>query len=84
MYLKNLIERGCVKVGGETKPADYDLKIDERVRVDWPSSDWTAMPLKDWTIFEDKNILVINKPARLLMHPMGQSWLTQPEATATE
>ncbi|MDD5302520.1 MAG: RluA family pseudouridine synthase, partial [Elusimicrobia bacterium] len=35
---------------------------------------------ESWVLYEDKRLLVLNKPSGLLMHPLGDSWLKSPEA----
>lgn len=83
-HLQGLIERGLVKVGGAVKPAAYRLEAADIIEIDWPSADWKDAPLKDWILFEDKDVLVIDKPPFLLMHPLGESWLSTPEAALNE
>ena len=84
-FLKGLIERGSVSVGGRRREAAYRLKTGEAVRVDWPEA--PAAPgkgLADRILFEDKDLLILNKPPGLVMHPAGTSWLSRPEAALAE
>jgi 23S rRNA pseudouridine1911/1915/1917 synthase len=84
-FLKGLIEAGHVTVGGERRDADARVREGERIVVDLPSLE--ALPGADfesWVLFEDKRLFVLNKPSGLLMHPLGTSWLSTPEAARAE
>lgn len=83
-HLKELIERGCVTVGGAAKPPDFRLPDGAVVNVAWPSGAWAEEPLEERVLFEDKHILALNKPAGLVVHPVGSTWLAKPEAAAGE
>jgi 23S rRNA pseudouridine1911/1915/1917 synthase len=57
----------------------------ERVVVELPEREGApAAEFESWVLFEDKRLLVLNKPSGLLMHPLGSSWLTRPEAARAE
>lgn len=84
-FLKEIIGRGLVTVDGEPRDADGRVREGERVEVVVPRSE--AEPGQDfesWVLFEDKRLLVLQKPAGLLMHPLGTSWLKSPEAARAE
>ncbi|MDQ6786822.1 MAG: RluA family pseudouridine synthase [Acidobacteriota bacterium] len=76
MYLRNLIERDECSVNGEIKPAGYHLLADDVVEIKVNSAVQTAMtpealPLE--IVFEDEEIIVVDKPAEMLVHPtLGQ------------
>ena len=78
-HVKKLIDAGLVTVDGEIKPASYQLRGEEDVKIRAGKAEWTER-LDDWIIHEDKELIVLDKPAGLLMHPLGDSWLTAPEA----
>ncbi len=82
--LKALIARGCVRVGGAPAKPDYRLRGEERIEVFFPAPDWEAPDFEDWVIHEDRDLLVLDKPAGLLMHPAGACWLKAPEAALVE
>jgi 23S rRNA pseudouridine1911/1915/1917 synthase len=84
-FLKGLVESGHVLVDGARRDADARVADGERVTVELPEH--LAAPAADfesWVLFEDKRLLVLNKPSGLLMHPLGASWLTSPEAARAE
>lgn len=83
-YVRGLIERGCVRVDGTLRGADYRLREEERVAVALPEPGWDFPDFEDWVLQEDKDLLVLNKPAGLLMHPLGRSWISAPEAALAE
>ena len=72
-HLKKLIAQGAAKVGGEPADADRRLRVGETVAIEFTNPEW-AEPygkLSDWVLHEDRELLVLNKPAGLLMHPLG-------------
>ena len=83
-YLKGLIAKGCVKVEGSPKRPDYRLKAEEAVEVSFPEPGWLRIPFEDWVLHEDEALLVLDKPAGLLMHPLGESWTRAPQAALSE
>ncbi len=72
MYLYDLIRNGECKVNGEIQPGGYHLKIGDTVEISVDLTAQTAMmpeaiPLE--IVFEDTEILVINKASGMLVHP---------------
>ncbi len=71
--LKSLIEQGMVAAGGATiDDASYRVKPGEALTVDVPGAEAAtpvpqAIPLT--VLFEDENLLVIDKPADMVVHP---------------
>ena len=83
VFLKGLIEAGHVTVDGARSDPDERVVEGQRIRVELPQSAG-GEDFEDWVIFEDKRLLVLHKPAGLLMHPLGSSWLVSPEAARAE
>ncbi|MFI5361687.1 MAG: RluA family pseudouridine synthase [Elusimicrobiota bacterium] len=84
-FLKGLIQGGHVTVDGARRDADERVAEGERVTVELPELEPVpGTDFESWVIFEDKRLLVLNKPSGLLMHPLGSSWLTTPEAARAE
>lgn len=80
-FLKDMIGRGMVTVDGEKVDADEPVEEGQRIEVELPESESaTSDDFESWVLFEDKRLLVLNKPTGLLMHPLGDSWLKSPEA----
>ena len=76
--LKNWIEAGAVRVNGTEVRPRYLLQCDDRVELEPPiepeASAFVAehMPLE--IVYEDASLLVIDKPAGLVMHPAAGHW----------
>jgi 23S rRNA pseudouridine1911/1915/1917 synthase len=83
-FLKGLVQRGCVLVDGKARGPDYRLRAGELVELRWPGSEWAASGIEDRVLHEDDDILVLDKPSGLLMHPAGESWEASPEASEIE
>lgn len=78
-HLQALIERGCVRLDGATAgPASRRLRAGQRVEVDLVPTDESLafrpqeMPLA--ILHEDEHLLVIDKPAGLVVHPAAGNW----------
>jgi 23S rRNA pseudouridine1911/1915/1917 synthase len=70
--LKRLIEQGQVRVNGQTAKPSHHPRAGEHVEIEWPEprpakAQPEAMPLD--ILFEDDALLVLNKPAGLVVHP---------------
>jgi 23S rRNA pseudouridine1911/1915/1917 synthase len=70
-YVQRLIDQGCVLVNGEKAKASQRLKEVDRITVHVPPS--SARPLAEAIplaiVYEDQDILVVDKPAGLAVHP---------------
>ncbi|MDQ3322914.1 MAG: hypothetical protein M3525_10875, partial [Acidobacteriota bacterium] len=67
-----LIDRGACSINGEIEPAGYHLKKDDLIEIKLDLSAVTAMkpePLPVEIVFEDEEIIVVNKSAEMLVHP---------------
>jgi len=70
--LQRLIEEGHIRVNGEVVKPTHHPHAGEKIEVHWPEAKpATAQPEKIPLdiLFEDKSLLVINKPAGLVVHP---------------
>ena len=72
MYLRELIKTGRCEVNGEHENSGYRLRPNDFVEVEADLSRGTAMqpeniPLN--IVFEDPHLIVVNKPAGMLVHP---------------
>jgi 23S rRNA pseudouridine1911/1915/1917 synthase len=78
-HLQSLIERGCVVADGKplTKAA-HRLRAGQRVEIELQPTDESrafrpeAMALA--FVHEDEHLLVVNKPAGLVVHPAPGNW----------
>jgi 23S rRNA pseudouridine1911/1915/1917 synthase len=78
-HLQALIERGCVTVDGrpQAKPA-HKLRAGQRVEVELLPTDesraFRAEAMALALVFEDEHLLVVDKPAGLVVHPAAGNW----------
>jgi 23S rRNA pseudouridine1911/1915/1917 synthase len=71
-YLQKLIEEGRVSVEGKNGRASRKLKAGERIRVDIPepeSLDVPSVKMNLDILYEDEDILIVNKPKGMVVHP---------------
>jgi 23S rRNA pseudouridine1911/1915/1917 synthase len=71
-YIQNLIEEGKITVNGTLKKSNYKLRINDKVQVEVP--DPVALDVKPQEIpldilYEDKDVIVVNKPQGMVVHP---------------
>jgi 23S rRNA pseudouridine1911/1915/1917 synthase len=78
-HLQSLIQRGHVQLDGQVlgQPA-RKLRIGQRVRLELVPTDeslaFTAQPMALDILFEDAHLLVLDKPAGLVVHPAPGNW----------
>jgi 23S rRNA pseudouridine1911/1915/1917 synthase len=71
-YLKNLISQGSITVNAETVKSGYQLKLNDEVNVLFPDIQPSHIEPEDIPLdilHEDNSVLVINKPAGMIVHP---------------
>ncbi|XHS78194.1 RluA family pseudouridine synthase [Burkholderiaceae bacterium UC74_6] len=78
-HLQSLVERGCVTIGVQVVTKDArKLKAGEQVRVELQPTEesraFRAEPMAIDIVFEDAHLLVVNKPAGLVVHPAAGNW----------
>lgn len=70
--IQNLIKNKLVKINGQEKKASYILKDGDRIDFELPPDDIVKIEPQNIPldiIWEDENMLVVNKPAGMLTHP---------------
>lgn len=68
----DLIARGLVTIAGQPLKASYKIKAGDCVEVEIPSPPPTTLQPLDSpldVLFEDRDLIVINKPSGLVVHP---------------
>jgi 23S rRNA pseudouridine1911/1915/1917 synthase len=69
---ERLIASGAVTVDGTTRPKSYRLDLDEEVvAVLPPDRELRAEALDIPIVWEDEHLLVVDKPAGIVVHPAG-------------
>ncbi len=76
-YLKALIEQGLASVDGRRADPDTAVRSGGRVELDYrepggPTLQPEAIPLA--VVYEDDDLLVVNKPAGMVVHPAKGNW----------
>lgn len=70
--IKKLIEEGSIKVAGKKTTAHYHVKAGDSIQLEWmpPVEDETrAENIPIDVVFEDEELIVVNKPAGMVVHP---------------
>ena len=70
--LQRLIEDADVLVGGETAKSSYKVRARDEIEIELtpsPSETFTAEDIPIDVIYEDDDLIVVNKPAGLVVHP---------------
>lgn len=72
--IQEVIKRGMVLVGGVTRKSSYKLKSGDKVELEFEIESQEVEIIKPQNIpldivYEDENMLVVNKPSGMLTHP---------------
>lgn len=76
-YVETLIEQGDVTVGGKTVKAGYKVKTGDSVEVNVPEPrtlEVVAEEIPLDILHEDEDIIVINKPRGMVVHPAAGNY----------
>lgn len=71
-YLQKLISSSCVAVNGKTVKSSYRLVSDDAVVIEIPDEvkpDIRPEPIPLDILYEDEDLLVVNKPKGMVVHP---------------
>lgn len=70
--IQNIIKSGNVKVNNDIKKSSYSLKENDKIEFDLPEKEdlkISAQNIPLEIVYEDENMLVVNKPSGMLTHP---------------
>ena len=70
--IKSLIEKGLITVNKFKKDPDYKLELNDKIFINQKSEESSKLlgeDIKLNIVYEDEDILIINKPAGLVVHP---------------
>lgn len=78
-YLQSLVERGLVRIDGSpARAASQRLRAGQRVEVVLQPTDesraFTPQPMALAIVHEDEHLIVLDKPAGLVVHPAPGHW----------
>ncbi|MCK5106850.1 MAG: RluA family pseudouridine synthase [Elusimicrobiales bacterium] len=79
-FMKKLIKAGKVLVNGKIRKPAHILEFGDEIILDMPQLETKTNLLKDLIIYEDDNIIAINKPSGIKMHPNDSNWEETPAA----
>lgn len=74
---QKLIEQGAVLVNGAAARKNYKTKVGDTVQVDIPEPEPVEIVPEDIPLdvrYEDEDVIVINKPKGLVVHPAPGHW----------
>lgn len=80
-FVKRLISEGFVRLNGRTVKPAAPLKAGDEVTISMPGADAVpAARLPGILISEDADIMAVDKPAGLCVHPTDSNWERDPHA----
>lgn len=71
-YLQGIIDEGNVLVNNKEKKRNYKLKVGDNIEVNIPEPKLLQIEPEDIKldiIYEDKDVIVVNKPQEMVVHP---------------
>lgn len=75
--VKKLVEDGNVSVNGKAQKVSYKVQENDEIIVNEPEArelDIKAEDIPVDVVYEDKDIIVVNKPKGLVVHPANGNW----------
>lgn len=71
-FIQDLIVKNAILVNGSPTKANYKLKLNDEIEVtveETKEMDLTPIQMDLDVVYEDKDVIVINKPKNLVVHP---------------
>ena len=75
--VKRLIEEGYIKVNNQVPKISYKIRKDDIIEIEEPEVkqlDIKAQDIPVEVVYEDSDIIVVNKPKGLVVHPANGNW----------
>jgi 23S rRNA pseudouridine1911/1915/1917 synthase len=76
--VQNAIEKGTVQINGQATKANYKIKPGDVITImlEETKKDFEVVPEKIPLdiLYEDKDLLIVNKPAGMVVHPAHGNW----------
>lgn len=76
--VSKLISNGKILVNGNIEKSGYKIRRSDKIKIDYRESDYQIPKINLPIIYEDDDVIVVDKPAGLLTHSKG---VFNPEAT---
>ncbi len=70
--IQRLIENGDIRIDGQTVKPTHHPRAGETIEIHWPDAKPTELKAEEIPLdilFEDRDLLILNKPAGLVVHP---------------
>ncbi len=77
-FVQGIIEKQQVKVNGQIKKSNYKLKLGDRVQIELAEPVELQVEAEDIPldiIYEDSDVIVINKPQDMVVHPAPGNYI---------
>ncbi len=76
-HIQKLIREGKILIGGRTARPKRNITVNERITIEIPAPEMIDVqpeniPLQ--IVYEDNDVLVVDKPAGLTVHPAAGNW----------
>ncbi len=71
-FAQNLIEKNCITVNQKKIKSSHSLKLNDVIEIQFPEKKSVGLVPYDFKldiIFEDDDLIVVNKPSGLVVHP---------------
>ena len=71
-YIQKIIKDGKAYVNDAVVKANYKVKVDDKVQFEIPDCEEPDIPPQDIPLdilYEDKDVLIVNKPKNMVVHP---------------
>lgn len=74
-YVQLLFKKGRVKVNGQASKPSYRLRRSDVLTIDFDEAELEQIPeIELPVLYEDKDVVVVNKPAGVISHSRGKHW----------
>lgn len=74
-YVHHLIHNGRIQLNGQSFKPGHKLKLGDTLTIDFDQSEIERIPDIDLpVIYQDDNVIVINKPTGVISHARGKYW----------
>jgi 23S rRNA pseudouridine1911/1915/1917 synthase len=74
-YIRRLIDSGRITLNNEFIKAGAKVRFGDKLKTDFEEKDLDSIePIELPIIYEDKDVIVINKPAGVISHSRGKYW----------
>lgn len=76
-YIQKLIDDGMVEVNGKEEKSSYKVKGEDLIILRVPEArepEIKPKPMNLDIVYEDKDIILVNKPPGLVVHPVPGNW----------